>query len=397
MDGEDQMRNSVAALDFGTGKIVALVAEPNSVQNCNIVGAGTAQYDGFMDGQWNAPDSLNECIMKAIDVAQKQANTRIRSINVGVPGDFSQVRTVEAKVELQGADPKVTANDINALFERATASLGNIRGDIIHRSPAWFIVDDGKKTQEPMGIHGYELRGMVSFVIADPFFLNDVSARLRSMNITVSGFFSSPTGQAILFIPDEERDRTSVIIDMGYLNTEVMTVEGDALTSLKVIPMGGGHISADLAYGLEVPLNSAEQIKRQYVYGLAEMNGSFDITDAEGNNQSYEREKVKKILEPRTEEICDAIAEAIKNSGVKLSNWSSVYLTGGGLVLNRGGKDYLSARLDKPVRELPRKAVKLSSPAYSSALGLLNLIMDTVSTSKNETGMRRFFRNLFGY
>lgn len=390
------MKNTVSALDFGTSKIVALTAETGGSQRCDITGAGTATYDGFMDGQWNAPEALNDAIATAIKECELQSHTRIREINIGVPGDFSQVRTVEAKVELQGADPRVTAKDIDALFARATEALGDVRGDIIHRSPAWFIVDDGKKTQEPMGMRGYELRGMISFVIADPFFLEDVSARLRAMGIAVTGCFSSCTGQAIMFVPEDERDRTAVVIDIGYLNTEVMTVEGEGLTSLKVIPMGGGNIAADVAYGLEISLSAAEQVKRQYVFGLSTVQGSYDITDSDGNNQSYEKEKVKEVLEPRVEEICKAIDEAIKNSGVKLSNWSPIYLTGGGLVINRGGRDYLANILNKPVREFPRKAVKLSSPAYSTSLGLLNLVIDTVCAAKSNSGVSGFFRNLFG-
>ena len=390
------MKTTVAAMDFGTSKIVALVAETSGRQRCDIIGAGIATYDGYMEGHWNAPDLLNEAISHAVHEAEEQSHTRIREINVGVPGDFSQVRTVEVKVELQGADPRVTEKDINELFNRATNELGDVRGSVIHRSPAWFIVDDGKKTLEPMGMHGYELRAMVSFVIADQFFLEDVTERFRSIGITVSGCFSTPTGQAMLFVPDEERDRTAVLVDMGYLNTEVMAVEGDAVTYLKTIPMGGGHIAADLAYGLEVTLPVAEQIKRAYVYGLSAGQATFEGADKDGNPKNFEREKVEEILEPRAEEICEAVRDAIKESGVKMSNWSPVYLTGGGMAINRGGRDFLAAKLDKPVRELPRKAVKLSSPAYSSALGLLDLIIDTASNERAASGVGAFFRSLFG-
>lgn len=390
------MKSTITAMDFGTSKIVALVAETSGKQRCDIIGAGIATYDGFMEGQWNAPDLLNDAIRTAVNEAEEQSHTRIREINVGVPGAFSTVQTVEVKVELQGADPRVTEKDINELFHRAALELGEVRGSVIHRSPAWFIVDDGKKTLEPMGMHGYELRAMVSFVIADQFFLEDITERFRSMNITVSGCYSTPTGQAMLFVPDEERDRVAIVVDMGYLTTEVMAVEGDALTYLKVIPMGGGHIAADLAYGLEVTLPAAEQIKRAYVYGLSAGQSTFDGTDREGNAKTFDREKVEEVLEPRAEEICEAIRDAIKESGVKMSNWSPVYLTGGALAINRGGRDFLAARLDKPVRELPRKAVKLSSPAYSSALGLLDLIIDTASSSNASSGVGAFFRSLFG-
>ncbi len=383
-------------MDFGTSKIVALVAETSGRQRCDIIGAGIATYDGFLEGQWNAPDQLNQAISDAVQKAEEQSHTRIREINVGVPGAFSRVYTVEAKVDLQGADPHVTEKDINELFQRATENLGDIQGAIIHRSPAWFIVDDGKKTLEPAGVRGYELRGMISFIVADRFFLDDVTERFRSMGIAVSGCYSTPTGQAMLFIPDEERDRSAVLVDMGYLTTEVMVVEGDAITFLKTLPMGGGLMAADLAYGLEVNLTEAEKIKRAYIFGLAAGQESFDAVDREGNAKTFTKEEVEQVLEPRVEEICDEVQEALKLSGVRLGNWSPVYLTGGALSINRGGKDFLAGKLNKPVRDLPRRAVKLSSPAYSSALGLLDLIIDTSANAPAASGMSAFFKNLFG-
>ena len=390
------MKTTVSAIDFGTSKIVALVAETSGRQRCDIIGAGTVIYDGYMDGRWNAPDQLNDAIANAVHAAEEQAHVRIREVSVGVPGDFSQVRTVEVKVELQGADPRVTQRDIEDLFDKAAQELGEVRGSVIQRSPAWFIVDDGKKTFEPMGMRGYELRGMVSFVIADQFFLEDVTERFRSLGINVTGFMSTPQGQAMLFVPDEERDHTAVLVDVGYLTTEVMVVEGDAITSLKNLPLGGGHIAADLAYGLKISLPVAEQIKRAYVYGLSAGQSTFEGTDPSGSVKTFTREQVEAVLEPRAEEICEAIRDAIKESGVKLGKWSPVYLTGGGLAINRGGRDFLAHMLDRTVRELPRKAVKLSSPAYSSALGLLDLLISNVTESRATTGVSGFFRSLFG-
>ena len=147
------MKTVVSAMDFGTSKLVALVAEANGRERCDIIGAGTALYDGYLDGQWNAPSELNNAINNAIHEAEEQAKVRIRDINIGVPGDFCTVRAVEAKVDLQGADPHVTIKDIDELFERATQALGEVRGQIIHRSPAWFMVDDGEKTLEPMNAY----------------------------------------------------------------------------------------------------------------------------------------------------------------------------------------------------------------------------------------------------
>jgi len=165
---------------------------------------------------------------------------------------------------------------------------------------------------------------------------------------------------------------------------------------LKTIPLGGGHIAADLAYGLGVTLPVAEQIKRSYVYGLSAGQSTFEGTDQSGNAKTFTRDQVEQVLEPRAEEICEAIRDAVEASGAKLGKWSPVYLTGGGLAINRGGREYLAAKLERTVRELPRKAVKLSSPAYSSSLGLLDLLIDTTASAHASGGVGGFFRSLFG-
>lgn len=391
------MRSTITVIDFGTSKVVALVAEVSGRQRCDIVGAGIQPYDGFTDARWNNPDLVNDTISMAIKTAEEQARGNTRDIYVGVPGQFSRVYTVEVKVDLQGADPHVNARDIETLFALANEEVREVRGTPIHRSPAWFVVDDGKKTLEPLNQHGNELRAMISYVIADQFFIDDVSERLRAIGKNACGFFSTPMGEAMLYISDEDRDRTALLIDMGYLNTEVMAVEGDTIIFHKALPLGGGYITADLVYGLDIPLDQAEQIKRSYVFGAPTSQPSFDITGADGKTRTFAYEKVSQILEPRAEEVCEAIRDCVADSGVRLGNWSVVYLTGGGLAINRGGREFLGERLNRPVRDLPRKAVKLSSPIYSSALGLLDLIIDTkTGTNANQSGIGSFFRGLFG-
>ncbi len=390
------MKQSIAAVDFGTNKILTVVAEINGRQRCDITGTGIAMYDGYMDGNWISPDLLVEAIRKSISEAEEQSHTRISEVYVGVPAAFSRVYTVEPKIELQGADPKVTLKDIDTVFQKAYELLGDFQGSIIHRSPAWFVVDDGKKTMEPTGLRGYELKAMVSFITAENPFLSDVTERFRSIGIEVNGFFSTPAGQAMLYIKGEDRDRKAVLVDMGYLITEVMTVEGDAITSMTTIPLGGGNIAADLAYGLNVPLETAEEIKRNYVFGITAGQEEFVTNSTAGGNTTFKRAQVEAVLEPRAEEICEKIKKAIEDSGVKLGNWSVVYFTGGGMAINRGGREYLAAKLNRTVRELPRKTVKMSSPAYSSALGLVDLVFSTVVSDEGTGGISGFFRSLFG-
>lgn len=400
---EERMKSTVAAIDFGTSKIVTLIAESSGNQRCDIVGAGVSYFDGYAEDGWHNPDQLNIAIEKSITEAREQARRPITEINVGVPGALSRVYAVEARVELKGTDPRVTLQDIKQLFKKAVEQLGVFTGVVVHRSPAWFCVDDGKPTLEPIGMKGTELKALVSFVVASKFFLDSVDEQLRAMGIAVSGFFSTATGEALLFLPEAERDHTSVLIDVGYTSTDVMMAQGDAVTYLKTIPIGSGHIACDLADGLKIQLPAAEQVKRAFIYGSSAPVGQvYNVSTSDnGVAEEFTQEQVSEILEPRVEELAEAVDECIKHSGITLGQWSTIYLTGGGISMNRGGREFLAGKLERPVREIPKRTMKLNSPIYSSSLGLMDLIIDTIEQQHAPTpgilgAVKDFFRSLLG-
>lgn len=388
------MKNMAVAIDFGTSKVVTLVAESGGYHRCDIIGAGVVPYDGYVDGYWNTPEKVNDAIHASIQEAEGQANRRVHEIHVGVPGEFCRVYVTETTLQLQGVDPHVTPADVERIFSMADQEIQPVRGVIIHRSPAWFMVDEGKKTMEPVGIKGSTLKTFVSFIVADEFFLNDINRRMQSMGIEVAGFFSSPMGEALLFLPPEDRDRTAVLIDVGYLNSEIMAVEGDALVFHKVIPFGGAHITVDLTYGLEVAMPMAEQIKRSYIFGMPG-GDNIEAVDSSGRPVTFSREDVARVLEPRVDEIAEQIREELNHSGVRLGSWSNVYLTGGGLAMMRGGREYLSAQMERPVRAPTPKAAKLNSPVYSSALGLMDLVFETIEQQVESGGIFDKLKGLF--
>ena len=397
------MKTMVAAIDFGTSKIVTLVAENSGAQRCDIVGAGIAGYDGYLPEGWNNQAEVDEKIRESIAEAEKQSRRKIREINVGVPGAFTKVYTTEARVQLSGPDPRVTATDVRAIFDEAAKNLGTMTGVKIHASPAWFTVDDGKKTLEPVGMKGRELSAMISFVVANKFFVDDVNGRLASMNITAAGFYSTPAGEAMLYLPEEDRDRTAVLIDVGYLNTEVMAVEGDALVFHRCIDVGGGNIAADLSIELDIPLKYAEdKIKHAYVFGISTPGETYDVPSTDGQTTvSFTREQVSEIILRRVDEIAEEIKKALDDSGLKLGNWSNIYLTGGGLAFNRGGKDYLASKLGRPVRETPKRTVRMNSHVYSSTMGLMDMIIETMEQQRMPSSgfggaVKDFFKGLLG-
>jgi cell division protein FtsA len=376
------MKNIAAAVDFGTSKIVTLLAESGGFNRCDIIGSGTVPYDGYMDGRWNSPDMLAQALRSAISAAELEGKTHIREVYVGVPCEYMRVLTAEAAVQITAPDGRVADEDINLVQDAAAdkLTLAEQVGVVIHRSPAWFSLDGGKKTMSPVGLRGGQLEAKVAFILADPGFIEEAHRLFGELSLTVMGFLSPSMGENLLLIPLEDRDRGAVMIDVGYLNTEFSVVEGDAIVYHAVLPMGGGHIAADLATDLQIPMRAAEQIKREYIFIPDEFDpaGDPEVLDDEGRRLTFPRAFVQKTVEESVGELIRMIDLALKESAGLLSPRSQIFVTGGGLAMMRGGREYLADKLRRPVRVSMAKAAKLNSPVYASALGLVDLVFDSI-------------------
>lgn len=376
------MKNVAAAIDFGTSKIVTLLAESGGFNRCDIIGSGTVPYDGYMDGRWNTPEQLNQAVRNSISAAELEGKTHIREVYVGVPCEYMRVVATEAQVEVRSADGRVSDEDVNAVQDAAAdkLDLAEQEGLIIHRSPAWFRLDGGKKTMSPVGLKGAELSAKISFVLADPSFVDQVYKVFGELGVTVMGFLSPSLGEALLLLPLEDRDRAAVLVDVGYLNTEFSVVEGDAIIYHAVLPFGGGHMTADLAGDLQIPMKAAEQIKREYIFIPDEFDpaGDPEVTSEDGQRLTFPRAFVQRTVETSVAELIRLIDLAVKDAQSHLGARSQVFVTGGGLAMMRGGREYLAEKLGRPVKVSMAKAAKLNSPVYASALGLVDLVFDSI-------------------
>ena len=393
------MKTQIAAIEFGTSKIVTMIAQSGGMDRLDIIGSGTVPYDGYSDGDWNTPGQMIQRVGDSIAAAELEANSKIKEIYVGVPGEYIHVRSCETEVELP--EGVVDEAAINAAQDAAAdlLQISESGGLVMHRTPSWFIVDDGKKTMSPGG-RGTRLRAMTTFVVADPQFIEDVSEMLGQHDITILGFLSPSLGESLLVLSLEERDRGALLIDVGYLNTEISVVEGDAIVYHAILPRGGGHITADLAMGLRIPMRAAEQIKRNYVFNPDEfdMDSFSEVYDDNGRRKTFPRKAVGDIVEQSFKELADMIEMTISNDAEQyLGKRSQVYLTGGGIALMRGAREALAARLDRPIKVSAAKSSKLNSPVFSASLGLADLVFDSIERQDGQDErLSSRLKNLFG-
>ncbi len=379
-------KTEIAVIEFGTSKIVTIIARNRGIDRLQFMGTGTVPYDGYSDGDWNTPDQMLQRTRDSIAAAELEANKKIQEIYVGVPGDYIHVCCTEAEIDL-GADG-VTEEACELVQDAAAEKLriAEQGGLVLHRSPAWFQVDDGKKTMEPNG-RGAVLRTCTSFIIAETSFINDVREILGELGVTILGFLSPTLGESLLLLSVEDRDRVSVLIDSGYLNTEISVISGEAIIYHAILPLGGGYITADLATQLCIPMRAAEQIKRRYVFNPDEFDqdAQSEVYDARGHRLAFSRETVSKCVEKTMDELCNMIDLTLKHDVLELLGArSQIYLTGGGISMMPRARDYLAERIGQPVKAAAPQTAEMNSPVYSSVLGLMDLTFDSIEHQEEQ-------------
>lgn len=407
------MKSDIAVIDFGTGKIVTLIAatQAYNTQGCDIKGVGRKTYQGFSNGEWNDPAEVPQAVYDSFKEAMKQSQSqKIEKVYVGVPGGFTHVNVFNVSVEIQGSDPHVAPEHIDQIIKKANKEYKDFRikdengieheipGIVIHYNIAWFMVDGGKKVMEPVGMRGRELSAMISFVVVNQTFTNYISRMLESMNYPLGGFASGVLGEAKLFIPETERDKRAAMIDVGYLNTEFFIAEGDAVIFHDVYDIGGGHIAAAIAQQLDLHMGTAEILKKKFEFALTKNDQIYNLANEPNHEKDeYTQQQLEECVHPVIDEICSLVLESIKKSGTVFDKKNSIYLTGGGIAPNKGAREYMGQQMEWLIKE-PRKAtINMTEPYFASSMGLLDIVLEELDKAEeDENAVKGFFRSLFG-
>ena len=383
------MAKYVSVLDFGSSKISVMIAESGINNTFNIRGTGEVEYDGFKNGSFVVPEKLYEAIASCILKAETNSGLKIEKLHIGVPADFT---FVECKTSSVAFNKKVKIGDeeIANLFSLAGREIKYSGATIISRSPIYFLLDDSRKVIDPKGEYSTRLSGMVSFVLADNKFIETIDGIVKNMGLREVEYVSSCLAESIYLLDPQIRDSGAILIDVGYLTSFVAYVKGDGLISTNQFSVGGGYISADLCQVLQISFKEAENLKRKVVLSLAATDSDFYEVNVNGNVTPVSAKLTNEIVSSRL----DMIVELINRCLIKMkgNNYLPIYITGGGVCLLKGGKDYISKGIGENVEVLSSKVPQLSKPTYSSVLGLLDLALKEKKVEK-----KGFFQKIKGW
>lgn len=363
-----------AVLDIGSSKVVCLCGSMADGDGIVVHGAGVCTYEGYRGGAFIDKQSLHNAVVEALQKAEQESRIRIRDVALTVPAAFSDLLLTDATLSL-GKPRKTEAADIDRLIALSLEKCKKKPGyTLMHSTPVFFLVDGVSSTEVPEGITTDEISALISHMFVQEAYIRTVQESLDDMGVEISMCVSAQLGESVMLIPEKERVRPAVLIDVGYHQTEISVVENTALTAISTLPIGGYQFASDLSFGLDVPMDAAEQAKRRYVFSL-DLQEKSEVLRTAAGSKKVSRSAISYIIEARATELAGMLRREMENMGVNLDARPAVYVSGGGLLMMRGGLDFMRKALNLPLKRDMPWTPRLSSPNYCSAFGALDFVL----------------------
>ncbi len=387
-------RRLVAALDVGSSKVSALIAEPDDNGRLKILGTGQRESRGVKRGYIADMEKSELAIREAVEQAERIAGTNIDQVFVGFSAG-GLVSTV-ASVEVAIGGGRISGDDIDALLNEGQESIDPEGRMVLHALPALYTIDGMTGVKQPRGLHADRLAVDIHVVAADPAPVKNLDLCVRSAHLGVEAIVASPVAAGKACLSDEERELGVALVELGAGVTNVSLFAGGMLVGLKTIPLGGSDITDDIAAAFGTRRNEAERIKCFYGSAMTSPRDNHDMIELApiaGGQEGMESARVTRaqlvaVIRQRLEHLTAEIETALKTLGFQGPFGRQVVLTGGGAEL-KGIADYAQGVLGRAVRigrpNMPGLPDAHSGPAFSTLAGLAQF------AASGETDLRTSF------
>ncbi len=372
-------RNLVGALDVGSSKISALIAEPGADGTLNILGTGQRASRGVKRGFIADMAACEAAIREAVEQAERIAGTRVERMFVGYSagGMMSDVANVEVAI----GGRQIVQQDIDALLDAGRQSIDPGERTVLHAVPAFYTLDGLNGVKKPLGLHADRLAVDIHVVAATPAPVENLRRCVQSAYLGVEAIVASPVAAGKACLSEEERELGVALVELGAGVTNVSVFAAGQLAGLKSVPQGAGDITDDIASTFGTRRAEAERIKCFYGSASTSPRDNHDMIELApiaGSQDGVESARITRaelvaVIRRRLEHLTGEVAGALKSLGFSGPLGRQVVLTGGGAEL-KGIADYAQGALGRTVRIGRPRLAGLpdahSGPAFATLAGL---------------------------
>ncbi len=372
-------REIICALDVGTTKVCALIAELDEQNGLHVVGAGRTPTKGMRRGLVVNTTDLTAVIGQAITEAENTAEREMRQAYVGITGSHITATGSHAVLNFGRSGRTITREDTQRALDQArNIAVPNGR-EVIHVVPRTYSVDEQKGVQDPVGMFGYRLEVDALVITGATSAINNLVSCVLANGVEIEDMVLQPLASAEAVLTDDERQLGVALVDVGGGTTDLAIFVDGAPWYCASLELGGDHFVRDVASGLRMPYAKAEALIKQFGHATPERvpadaevrSGAF----GQEGQQTIHRRILAEILNARAQDVAEALLADVKRSAYDALLPAGVVLTGGVSQLP-GFPEVNAHMLGWPVRigqpdELVNSVIDLDSPEYATAVGLL--------------------------
>lgn len=368
--------NLIVGLDIGTTKVCAVVGEVTD-DGVDVIGIGSNASRGMRKGVIVNIEATVDSIKRAVEEAELMAGCDIHSVYAAISG--SHIRGDNSHSIVSVKNKIINEKDIERVIDGASAVVMPMDREIIHVIPQEFIVDNQDGITEPLGMAGVKFEANVHIVTASVSCMQNIIKCANRCGLNVNDIVLGPLASAEASLSEDEKELGVVVIDIGGGTTDMVIYAGGSIAHTAVIPIGGNHVTNDLAVGLRTPAIEAEKIKQKHGCALAELvqkDETIDVPSVGGRKpRVLSRQILAEIIEPRVEEVFALVKKEIARSTLEDHIASGVVLTGGASVME-GTPELAEQVFDFPVRRATPRSIGglvdvVKSPMYATGVGLV--------------------------
>lgn len=378
---------AIGLLDIGSSKVACLVvvrdADPAAGgPGLAIAGFGHQRSRGVKAGVVVDLDEAERCIRAAVSQAERMAGTTLEEVHVAVA--CGRLRSLHFTTSASIDSGIIADADIARLLHAGRAYAARDGRSVVHLNRLAYRLDGAGGIADPRGMACAALEAEFHAVTADDAPLRNLLLLVERCYLTTAEVTPSPLASALAVLAPDERLRGVTCIDMGAGTTSLAAFAEGNLVVTDVIPVGGQHITFDIARALATPLEEAERIKTLYgtlvVAGSDEQEAiSYRTTGGEEPCQYHvTRAQLRHIVHTRVEALLALISERLDRSGVRQWVGDSIVLTGG-VSQTLGLADFVELQLGARVRVARPGAVggmssSIQAPAFATVVGLAHAL-----------------------
>jgi cell division protein FtsA len=367
-------------LDIGSTKVACLIGRTDSDGEIRALGSGLTRSRGVRGGGITDLDEAERAIRAAVAMAEEMADYRLRTVTVNLSCGLPESRLFNVQWPVNGR--QVTDADVRRVITEGRARAVTEGRETIHSLPVNFAVDETAGVTDPRGHHCDVLSARLHVVDALSMALRNLGAAVGRCDLEISEVVSAPFAAGLSCLVEDERELGATIIDMGGGTTSLAVFSEGQLLHTAQVPVGGQHVTRDIAGVLSTPIDHAERLKTLYgnVHACQEDEREILAVQLIGEEDhqfaKIPRSMVIGIIRPRLEETFEMVRDRLDSAGLGRAAGGRVVLTGGASQLV-GVRDMANRILDRPVRlgrpaGIRSLAEAASGPAFATATGLLS-------------------------